>query len=187
MVVRSTKADKLAASRRAERVRLLSAEMDNVRQASVDRTRSIDSKSSFAIVVAGVVAGAAFGGLVDPRSCYIGLLPLALTIGSVVAAVVALWPKRLWVTSARDFVNTYVENGMGGDELEDHILEVKTKEVTVRDKYNERRSTATKVSLVLLIASLVAALIVVGINAALPEGESNGPGTGSTPTPTRTP
>lgn len=184
---RQSKKASLAAENKVARVRLLSTEMDNVRQASVDRTRSIDSKSSFAIVVAGVVAGAAFTGLVDPRSCYIGLLPFALTIGSVIAAVVALWPKRLWVTSARDFVNEYVEKPMSGDELEDHILEVKTKEVTVRDEYNEKRSTATKVSLVLLIVSLFTSLIVVGVNAALPEGVPNGPGTGSTPTPTGTP
>ncbi len=184
-----TKQDKIAKADRVKRIRLLSAELDNTRQAAVERTRSIDSKSSFAIVVAGVVAGAAFTGLVDPRFCFIGLIPLALTIGSVVAAVVALWPTRLWVTSARDLVDTYVENPMSGDELEDHILEVKAKEVTGRDKYNEKRSTATKISLVLLIVSLVTALIVVGINAALPEGATVGPGNGitSSPTPTVTP
>jgi hypothetical protein len=180
------KQDEIAAADKLARIRLLSEELDNTRQASVERTRSIDSKSSFAIVVAGVVAGAAFTGLVDPRTCYIGLVPFALTIGSVIAAVVALWPTRIWVTSARDFVNTYVNDPMSGDVLEDHILEVKAKEITHRDEYNEKRSTATKVSLVLLIVSLIAALIVVGINAALPEGVPNGPGTG-TSTSTGTP
>jgi hypothetical protein len=168
---------------------VLSEELDVIRHAALERTRGIDSKSSFAVVAAGVLAGATFTGLVTAKSFYLGMIPFAFTIASVIAAVKALWPTWVWAPSARAVVNRWVNHTISQEDLEDCILEVKVREVEARDAYNERRAKATKLSLVLLIVSLSTALIVVGINAAIPDGGFNGAGPGLTytPTPTGTP
>jgi acyl CoA:acetate/3-ketoacid CoA transferase beta subunit len=75
-----SKKDRIAADDKIARIRLLNAEMDNVRQASVDRTRSIDSKSSFAIVVAGVVAGAACVSRVYTEQAVFAVGPAGVTV-----------------------------------------------------------------------------------------------------------
>ena len=174
----TSKADKIAAKNRVDRIRVLNAELDAIRQAAAERTRSIDSKSSFAVVAAGVLAGATFGGLVDARSCYVGLVPFAFTVASVIAAVRALWPTSVWSPVGRAVVSRWVDDPISGEVLEDSILEVKTREVEARDAYNQRRAKATRWSFVLLIVSLVTALIVVGINAAVGEGVPDVGGTG---------
>lgn len=172
---------------RLARIRLLSLELDHIRQVAIERSRSIDSKSSFIIVAAGFVTGATFTGLVSPASFYIGLVPVAFTVGSMVAAVIALWPTKLWSPIGRSLVSAWVEDPMTAETLEDSILEVKAREIEARDAYNERRSKATRISFRLLIAGLITAFLVVGVNAAIPEGASNGPGTTVTPAPDRAP
>jgi hypothetical protein len=156
---------------RDARIRLLNAELDSIRQSAVERTRSIDSKSSFAVVAAGVLAGATFTGLVTADTYFIGLIPFALTVASVIAAIIALWPTRVWAPSGRLVVTEWVDkHGLTPEVLADNLLEVKAREVEKRDEYNERRSKATKAGLVLLGLSLIASLIVVGVNTAVNEG-----------------
>lgn len=187
-VSRLSKKQQLEAVNRVARIRVLSVELDAIRQAAVERTRSIDSKSSFAVVAAGVLAGATFTGLVDARSWFLGLIPFALTVASVIAAVRALWPTSVWSPVGREVVKRWVDDPISGETLEDSILEVKTREVEAKDAYNQRRARATRVSFVLLIISLITALIVVGMNAALAEAVPSGGSTGeATPTPSGTP
>ena len=54
--------ERLASRERLQRIRLLSSELDTLRNAAIERTRSIDTKSSFVVVAAGVLAGATFTG-----------------------------------------------------------------------------------------------------------------------------
>ena len=82
--------ERLASRERLQRIRLLSSELDTLRNAAIERTRSIDTKSSFVVVAAGVLAGATFTGLVDARSWYLGLVPFALTVATIIAAAVGL-------------------------------------------------------------------------------------------------
>lgn len=154
------------ARERAKRVRLLNTALDAIRHSAVERTRSIDAKSSFVVIAAGVLAGATLASLVTARTYYIGLIPFALTTASVIASIVALWPTKLWAPSGRLVVDTWVDDPIKGVVLDDYLLEVKAREVEARDVNNEHRATATKTGLILLAASLVSALAVVGINAA---------------------
>lgn len=169
---------------RSSRVRLLNVELDSIRQAANERTRSLDSKASFAVVAAGVLAGTTLTGLVNADTYYIGLVPFSLTVGAVIAATFALWPTKMWAPSGRLMVTEWVDKeAMTPEDLEDHLLEVKAREVEKRDEYNERRSTSVKVSLVLLGASLIASLAVVGINegATSAKREAPTPSTAATP------
>lgn len=152
---------------RLARIRLISLELDHIREAAIERSRSIDSKSSFIIVAAGFVTGATSTDLVTSTSFYVGLVPVALTVASMVAAVIALWPTRLWAPIGRSLVTAWVEDPVTVESLEDNILEVKAREIEARDAYNERRSTATRWSFVFLVLGLIAAFLVIGINSDL--------------------
>jgi len=173
------------------RIRLLSVELDATRLAASERKRSIDTKSSFIVVAAGVLASATFTGLVTSRAWYLGFIPFVLTLASIVAAVVALWPLPTWAPSGRLLVDEWVENCKGPEALEDYLLEVKAEENRHRDNRNQKQGTATKVGFVLLILSLSASLAVAGLNAVTPKGQNLGqvfgPNPAATVPPTQTP
>lgn len=147
------------------RIRLLSAELDESRRAAVERTRTTDTKASFLVVAAGFLAGVTGSELVRAETWFVGVVPLALTIATVVVAAVVLWPRRLRVPSGPDMVKMWVDADMTPDDLEDHILEVKSKEVSNRNDQNERKAKMTSWGFVLLIAAMLSALVVVIIGA----------------------
>jgi hypothetical protein len=172
-------------ARRAARIRLLSDQLDHLRSSAVERTRSIDTKASFVVVAAGVIATTTFAGLDDSRTWLWGLVPLTFTIATVVAAAIALWPVKIESPSGRKMVSLWVdEDGLAPDVLEDRILEVKTVEVEYRDEKNETKGLATKFAFFFLILSLCSALAFTVADAAITNGNSNGK---TTPTPAATP
>lgn len=150
---------------RAQRVRLLSAELDESRNAAVERSRTTDTKASFLVVAAGFLAGVTGSELVSGETWFIGVVPLGLTLATVVVAAVVLWPRRLRVPSGPDMVKMWVDADMTPEVLEDHILEVKSKEVENRNKQNERKAGLTSWGFLLLIAAMASALAVVIIGA----------------------
>lgn len=150
---------------RVERVRLLSAELDESRSAAVERTRTTDTKASFLVVAAGFLAGIAGAELISPDTWFIGLIPLALTLATVVSSAVVLWPRALKVPSGPEMVKLWVDADMTAEALEDHILEVKSTEVANRNTQNERKAEWTKWGFLLLIASMASALVVLVVDA----------------------
>lgn len=178
-----------ASEQRLARIRLLSTELDNLRLNSMERTRSIDSKASFAVVAAGVIAAAAFDSLSSSHIWIAALIPVSLTVATVVVAAIALWPYKLKTPSAREVVDQWVEADLAPSDLENNLLEVKAKEITFRNSKNEDRARATKWAYALLVTSLVATLATVGINSAISNGDSTDGQTRNTPTPahSRTP
>lgn len=142
-------------------MRLLSAELDESRNAAVERTRTTDTKASFLVVAAGFLAGVTGSELVSDETWFVGVVPLVLTLATVVVAAVVLWPRRLRVPSGPDMVKMWVDADMTPEVLEDHILEVKSKEVENRNKQNERKAGLTSWGFLLLIAAMASALTVV--------------------------
>lgn len=150
---------------KAARVRLLSAELDESRKAAVERSRTNDTKASFLVVAAGFLAAISGAELVTTETWLIGALPLLLTLATVVVAAVVLWPRRLSVPSGPDMVTAWADADMTAEDLEDHILEVKSKEVKNRNKQNERKAELTSWGFSLLIAAMASALVVVVVSA----------------------
>lgn len=58
---------KRSPSMREARIRLLSEELDRLRASAVERSRSIDTKASFVVVAAGVLATGAFASLLSAK------------------------------------------------------------------------------------------------------------------------
>lgn len=158
---------------RSKRIRILNAELDVIRNASYERSRTIDTKASFIVVAAGVLASVTGVSLVAPETWFIGLAPFALTIAAVAVAIVALWPRKIGLPSARQVVDAWVDADMPADELEDNVLEVKAQEVTNRDAQNEKRAHLTNWGFILLLAGLASTLVVVPLNAVSPTWSQN--------------
>jgi hypothetical protein len=144
---------------------LLSAELDESRRAAVERSHTNDTKASFLVVAAGFLAAITGSGLVEARTWFVGILPLLLTLATVVVAAVVLWPRRLSVPSGPEMVAAWVNADMTAEDLEDHILEVKSKEVKNRNQQNERKAELTSWGFSLLIAAMTTALVVVTVGA----------------------
>lgn len=152
-------------SAKSARIRLLSAELDESRRAAVERSRTNDTKASFLVVAAGFLAAITGSELVDAQTWFVGIVPLLLTLATVVVAAIVLWPRRLSVPSGPDMVSAWVNADMTAEDLEDHILEVKSKEVKNRNKQNERKAQLTSWGFSLLIAAMASALVVVVLDA----------------------
>lgn len=173
---------------RIARVRLLSAELDRLRVSSVERTRSIDTKASFVVVAAGVLASQSVAGMDGSRAWLLSVVPLALTIATVITAAIALWPIKLESPSGRYVVDAWVDAKLAPAELDDTLLEVKAVEVEYRDRTNESKGRATKWAFVLLIASLGSTFLVTVSDNAIMNGEpANGETSITTPAPTEAP
>jgi len=89
-------------------------------------------------------------------------------IAAVASAMMALWPRKLDVPSARSLVDTQVESPKTADELDDFILEVKAKEITKRDDQTEERAKHTTRGFKFVFAGLVCTLFVVALNTLSP-------------------
>lgn len=171
--MRSWRKTRRSAQERTKRIRILNAELDVIRNASYERSRTIDTKASFIVVAAGVLASVTGLSLVAPATWFIGLVPFALTVAAVAVATVALWPRKIGLPSARQVVDAWVDADMPAAELEDNVLEVKAQEVTNRDAQNEKRAKLTNWGFTLLLAGLASTLVVVTLNAVSPTWSQN--------------
>ncbi|CAL4859996.1 hypothetical protein MMM2322_01670 [Microbacterium sp. MM2322] len=155
------------------RVSLLSAELDNTRDAALERTRLLNTKASFVVVAAGVIGSASSVGVLQSDSSLIWLLPFGLTFLTVLASTITLWPRSLTVAGGREMVETWRVSELTGEELEDHLLEVKAREVESRDAQYKVGARWTRVAFVLLLASLISVVVVASVEA-FPAADSSG-------------
>ncbi|WP_188742700.1 hypothetical protein [Agromyces bauzanensis] len=183
--MKSWRKTRRSAQERAKRIRILNAELDVLRGASSERSRTIDTKASFIVVVAGVLASVTGLSLVSTETWLVGLLPFGLTVAAVAVATAALWPRKIDLPSAREVVDAWVDADMPADELEDNVLEVKAQEVTNRDAQNEKRAKLTNWGFGLVLAGLVTTLAVVILTTLSPTW-SNHDETEPTQTPVNT-
>lgn len=121
----------------------------------------MDTKASFLVVAAGLLAGVAGTELISEDTWFLGVIPLILTLSTVVISAFALWPRKLSVPSARQVVNTYVDAELSPGALEDVLLEIKTVEVEKRNAQNETKAEFTKWGFVLLIAAMSSAFALI--------------------------
>lgn len=149
---------------REKRIQLLSAELDVQRAVSIERSRSIESKASHVVVVAGVLVSVAGPSLVSADTCYVGIVPLVLTVVAVIESTFALWPRGISVPSAREMVDRWADAQMSSAELEDFILEVKAKEIVNRDELNEKRAKKAKCGMRFIVLALIITILVAILN-----------------------
>jgi hypothetical protein len=142
------------------RVALLNAEADTQREVAAERARSVQTKSSFLVVIAGLLAGASFDAPLGSDSWWLAAVPLALALATVVTAVVALWPAPAGAINPAAIRSMWIDNTQGSYELEIYLLKVKTVAYTETQDRTDRRVTALKIGFVLLSAALAAALVV---------------------------
>lgn len=156
-----------------KRIRILNTELDVRRVASFDRTKTIETKATFVVAVAALLASVTGLSLVTLDTFLVGLIPLTLMVAAVASAMMALWPRKLDVPSARSLVDTQVESPKTADELDDFILEVKAKEITERDEQTEERAKHAERGFRFVFAGLVCTMFVVALNALSPIWSSN--------------
>jgi len=174
-----------SAVERAERVRLLREELDVQGARSIERTRTVETKASFIVTAAALVAGASISLLeVNPTV----VIPLVLAALTVYHAAQAAKPLTLEVPSARKLVDEYLDGGLSAEELEDTLLEVRTVEIEERDEVTRERSRAMTVGFRFLTASVTALALTATLGGLLLGGldsndEEQHPGLTTTETP----
>lgn len=160
---------------RAARVRLLAAEMDKRLDAAVRRGTRFDTKAGFIVTASGIVAGSsALRAAASPLAVWAGV-PIALALCGVAAAIWALWTRSIDVPNGRKIVNGFVDKPVTPEELEDSLLELRTKEVEARDAHADAQGEAVKTGFVMLALAVMALLLfVVAVGQIAPAGDTHG-------------
>jgi len=160
---------------RAERVRLLAAEMDKRMDAAQRRGSGFDTKAGFILTASGLVAASTAVTAAASRVPALATVPIALALLGIAAAMWALWTRKIDVPDARSIVNDYVDRPMSPERLEDVLLEVRTQEVEKREEHNSGRAWAVTVGFVMLAAAVAALLVFVVIaRQVAPAGDTHG-------------
>ncbi|GEM_PF-4181158 len=159
------KAEDISIDYRDARIRLLSEELDRTRDAALERSRLLNTKASFVVVAAGVIASVSSVGIGDREAGLAWVVPFSLTFLTVLTATVTLWPRKLKVAGGREMVTAWRESELTEYDLVDHLLEVKVQEVESRDAQYRLGSIWTKVAFVFLLMSLISVVVVGGAEA----------------------
>ncbi|MET4159959.1 hypothetical protein [Agromyces sp. PvR057] len=158
--------NRLPREARLERLGAVNAEAELLRLSSIERTKSIETKASFGVVVGGVLATANFAGLPTGAAWVFGAVPMSLTIAAMICATVALWPRALRQASSA-FLESLLDPDLTEAAYLERIRKVKMAETASRDVQNRQRSRFAKTGFVLLIISALATLSVAMLTAAL--------------------
>lgn len=170
-------------TKRVGRVRQLRAELDVQGSRSIERTKTVETKASFTLTAAALVAGGSISLL---ETSPLSLLPLLLAALTVYHAAQAAKPLSLNVPSARQLVDEYLEADMTEEELEDTLLEVRTVEIEQRDAVNTGRSRSMTIGFRFLTASVAALVLSATLAGLSPGGTRSHEQEQQPPTPTET-
>ncbi|WP_156891394.1 hypothetical protein [Agromyces subbeticus] len=138
----------------------MNTEADIQREVAAERARSVQTKASFLVVIAGLLAGASFDTPHGSGCWWLSAIPLALALGTVVAAVVALWPAPAGAADPAAIRSIWIDNTQGSYELEIYLLKVKTVAYSEMQARTNKRVTALKIGFILLSAAISTALVV---------------------------
>lgn len=155
------------ANERRGRIQLLRAELDVQGERSVERTRTIETKSAYTVTAAAVVVGASIPILSLGSFGLFAVAPLILAAVTIYHATRAIRPLTLDVPSARQIVDIYLDADMTPLDLEDHLLELRTVEIEKRDDLNSTRSRAMALGFKFLTASVSALVLAALLSGAL--------------------
>lgn len=153
-----------------------------MRGSAWERSRSIDTKASFVVVSAGVVAAATSSGLIRAETWFLGTIPLGLTLATIIVAASALWPVAIKQPTGQALVDRWLDTCESPEALETYLLRMKASEIRLRNEANQRRGKYTKWAFRLLIAAVATTLVVAILNAAFTEGAVNDDTEGTVPT-----
>lgn len=171
---------------RTQRIRLLQAQADIALAHSMERTRSIETKASFVVAGAGLIATALIPIAAAADSVLLAgltIVPLAIAVFTIVYAVRAIRPLALEVPSPRHMIDQYLDSSLSADELEDYILEIRAVEVDKRDLLNDTRWKALRVGFRLLVASMISLVLFAAALGLSPKEDFVGQTTPATQTP----
>lgn len=150
---------------KAARVRLLAAEADRHLEAAIRRGARFDAKAVFIVTASGLVAGSsALRAAASPLASW-AAIPIGFALLGVASAVWAFWARKIDVPDTRKIVDDHVDGSITPDELEDFLLEVRTKQVLARQEDSDKQAVAVTVGLVMLllaVATLLTFVIIAG-------------------------
>lgn len=150
---------------KAARVRLLAAEADKHLEAAIRRGARFDAKAVFIVTASGLVAGSsALKAAATPLAPW-AVIPIGFALLGVVSAVWAFWARKIDVPDTRKIVNDHVDGPITADDLEDFLLEVRTKQVLDRQEDSDKQAVAVAVGLIMLllaVATLLAFIVIAG-------------------------
>jgi hypothetical protein len=148
-------------SERRKRVALLNSEADVQREVAAERARSVQTKASFLVVIAGLLAGASFDTPWGSQHWWLLAVPLALALSTVVAAVVALWPAPAGAVDPEAIRSIWVDNTKDSYDLEIYLLTIKTFAYTEMQNRTNKRVAALKIGFILLSVAIAAELVII--------------------------
>lgn len=125
---------------RLARITALRVELDVQGERSTQRTRTIESKATYTATAAAAVIAASISIMGPELPDFLAVVPLVLAIATIYQSTRALVPLSIDAVGARKLVNKYVDLDISGEELSDHLLEIRASEIEARDSLNEERS-----------------------------------------------
>lgn len=143
----------------AERVRLIDDETNRLRDAAGERARSIDAKSSFLAVTAGVILMAAFTRTDSATAEYwLRLLPIAFAVLAIAAAAVALRPASRREVSPDSLYLRWADTEKSLAVVERDLLLQKICAYQVREHDLKWRARTASIGFIFLLLSSAALL-----------------------------
>lgn len=155
-------------------MRLLAAEADKHLDAAIRRGARFDAKAVFIVTASGLVAGSsAVKAAVTPLAPW-AAIPIGFALLGVASAVWAFWARKIDVPDTRKMVDDHVDGPITPVDLEDFLLEVRTKQVVDRQKHSDKQAVAVAVGLVMLLLAVVTLLAFVVVAGQTPSvGETH--------------
>jgi len=147
--------------KQVERMNLLHDEVDRIREAAGERARGVDTKASFLVVAAGVVAPATLMERAGVPAVLVAL-PLVFVLISIVLATVALWPRKRLDLGAQHLFDLFYDSEDSRIRMEVRILKMKVQASNKRESRTRMLAVFTSagfVSLTLAVALLGAAVV----------------------------
>lgn len=179
-------AERKRESKRTQRITALQIELDVHGGRSAERTRTIETKAAYTATAAAAVVVASSSLLSPAPKDFLAVAPLVLSIATIVFSTRAIRPLSLGIVSARQLLDKYVDADMALAELEDHLLEIRAREIEQRDTLNVTRAWAMVWGFKLLTGSVVALLLASLVSGIFPtetdqHGETRVPQSTETP------
>ena len=135
-------------------------ETDIQREIAAERACSVQTKASFLVVIACLLASASFETSVTISLWWLSTAPLGLALGTVIAAIIAPWPAAAGAIDPENIRSTWIDGTQNSYELEIYLLRLKMTAYAAMQTRTTTRVTALKIEFVLLSAAIASALAV---------------------------
>jgi hypothetical protein len=141
---------------RLSRIRLLSTELDIETGKTEERTRSIGTKAAFLVLTAGILSSKIYPQVAQTEYWVVGIIPIALSLVAALTATAALFPWRAHEVKPSALVSLWVNSKASILEMEDYMLEVKSRWITYSNSRNNHRGRFLQIGFIALASAIVA-------------------------------